>query len=114
MEAKTAALTLAALAQETRLAIYRHLIEAGPDGVRAGQIAERLSLPNATLSFHLAQLRQSDLVCARRDGRQIIYSANYAAMNALLNFLTENCCGGGDGSVCAPPKTAKLTTGSPS
>lgn len=111
---KTAAATLAALAQETRLSIYRHLVEAGPAGVRAGQIAERLSLPNATLSFHLAQLRQADLVSARREGRQIIYSANYASMNRLLGFLTENCCEGGDGSVCAPPTSARPTTGSPS
>ena len=111
METKTAALTLAALAQETRLTIYRHLVEAGPAGVRAGQIAEHLALPNATLSFHLAQLRQSGLIAARREGRQIIYSADYAAMNGLLDFLTENCCGGGG---CASPTTARPTTGSPS
>ena len=85
---------LGALAQDTRLAIYRQLVEAGPDGRRAGLIAAALELPNPTLSFHLAQLRQAGLVTARRDGRQIIYAADYTCMNGLIEFLTANCCQG--------------------
>ena len=85
---------LGALAQDTRLAIYRQLMEAGPDGRRAGLIAAALELPNPTLSFHLAQLRQAGLVTARRDGRRIIYAADYTCMNGLIEFLTANCCQG--------------------
>lgn len=95
MEIDDAIAALSALAQETRLAIYRHLVEAGPDGRRAGLIAAALELPNPTLSFHLAQLRQAGLVTARREGRQIIYAADYTCMNGLIEFLTANCCQGG-------------------
>jgi DNA-binding transcriptional ArsR family regulator len=85
---------LAALAQETRLDVFRLLVQAGPDGMPAGQIGERLSLPSATLSFHLNQLKQAGLVTFRREGRSLIYMAEYDAMNALLGYLTENCCQG--------------------
>lgn len=84
---------LAALAQETRLEIYRLLVQAGAEGLPVGQIAERLGLALPTLSFHLTQLRQAGLTSAERSGRSIIYRADYSVMNALLGYLTENCCG---------------------
>lgn len=107
---------LAALAQETRLDIYRLLVQAGPAGLPAGRIAERLDLALPTLSFHLAQLKHAGLVTARRESRSIIYAANYAAMNGLLAYLTENCCAG-DAAGCAaacPPAAVELTEGVPS
>jgi DNA-binding transcriptional ArsR family regulator len=85
---------LAALAQATRLDIFRLLIQAGNDGVPAGQIAARLGLPSATLSFHLNQLRHAGLIRYRREGRSLIYAAEYAAMNDLVAYLMENCCQG--------------------
>jgi DNA-binding transcriptional ArsR family regulator len=90
---------LAALAQATRLAVYRLLVEAGPQGLAAGAIGERLELPPATLSFHLAHLSRAGLVKSRQEGRFVIYSADFASMNALVGYLTENCCGG---RACAP------------
>ncbi len=93
---------LGALAQETRLDIFRLLVEKGPEGIAAGEIGERLNQPSPTLSFHLNQLRFAGLIDSRRESRSIIYSANYKAMNDLLGYLTENCCGGGV-EVCAPP-----------
>lgn len=97
----TAIAALAALAQETRLDVFRLLVRTGAPGLPAGAIAERLSLPSATLSFHLSQLKHAGLVTARREGRSLIYAAEYAAMNGLLAFLTENCCQG-DPAACAP------------
>jgi DNA-binding transcriptional ArsR family regulator len=94
MEKSDAIAGLAALAHETRLDIFRLLVRTGPDGLPAGQIGERLGLPSATLSFHLNQLRHAGLVTFRRDGRSLIYAAEYAAMNGLLAYLTENCCQG--------------------
>lgn len=91
---------LGALAQEHRLALFRLLVQAGPDGLAAGAIAEALGVPASSLSFHLAQLTGAGLIAPRRDGRSLIYTADYAAMNALVGFLMENCCGGG--AVCAP------------
>ena len=85
---------LGALAQETRLDIFRYLVEVGPDGVPAGKISERFDLPSPTLSFHLKTLQQAGLLERKRQSRSLIYSANFAAMNALLAYLTENCCGG--------------------
>ncbi len=96
MEKSDAIAALAALAQDSRLDIFRLLVQAGPDGLPAGQIGEQLGLPSATLSFHLNQLRQADLATFRRDGRSLIYSASYPTMNALLGYLTENCCRGDD------------------
>ncbi len=106
MEIKDAISSLSGLAQETRLGIYRYLVEAGPDGVRAGKIAEDLDLADATLSFHLSQLSHAGLLTPRREGRMIVYSVDYSTMNDLIVFLTENCCGGMDdclpaeGQVC--------------
>ncbi|MGE4482587.1 ArsR/SmtB family transcription factor [Acidocella sp.] len=85
---------LAALAQETRLDIFRLLVQAGPDGLPAGQIGEQLGLASATLSFHLSQLRHARLVTFRRESRSLIYSTEITNMNALLSYLTENCCMG--------------------
>lgn len=110
MEKTDAIAALAALAQETRLDIFRLLVQTGPDGMPAGQIGERLDLPSATLSFHLNQLRHAGLVSFRREGRSLIYAAEYTAMNALLGYLTENCCQG-DASACGigagNPRTMK-------
>jgi ArsR family transcriptional regulator len=99
MEKSGAIAALAALAQETRLDIFRLLVQTGPDGMPAGQVGERLGLPSATLSFHLNQLRHAGLVTFRREGRSLIYVAEYVAMNGLLGYLTENCCQG-DASGC--------------
>ena len=90
---------LAALAQATRLKAYRLLVEAGPDGLSAGRIGEDLELAPPTLSFHLAHLSRAGLVKSRQDGRFIYYSADFQNMNALVGYLTENCCGGRS---CAP------------
>jgi len=104
MEKSDAIAALAALAQDSRLDIFRLLVQAGPAGLAAGQIGERLGLPSPTLSFHLSQLRQADLVTFRRDGRSMIYAATYPTMNALMAYLTENCCQGdvpiGDTAIC--------------
>lgn len=97
----TAVAALAALAQDSRLDVFRLLVQAGADGIPPGQISERLGLPGATLSFHLNQLRHAGLVTFRREGRSLIYVAEYDAMNALLAYLTENCCQG-DPSACGP------------
>jgi len=97
---------LAALAQETRLAVFRLLIEAGPSGVSAGQIATTLELPAATLSFHIAHLKRAGLLQARQEGRFIYYSASFARMDDLISFLTDKCCGG----VSCLPKTAAAAT----
>lgn len=99
METKQAVQSLSALAQESRLAIFRLLVQAGRAGLPAGAIGEKLGLPPATLSFHLAGLTRAGLAQSRQEGRFVIYSANYEGMNALLGFLTENCCGG---AACAP------------
>ena len=94
MELKEAVGALAALAQETRLAIFRVLVEAGPDGVPAGQVSEVLDVPPATLSFHLKELAHAGLARARPDGRFVFYSADFERMAALMTFLTRNCCQG--------------------
>ena len=85
---------LAALAQETRLAIFRLLVQAGPEGVPAGTIGETLVVPPPTLSFHLKELSHAGLVISRQEGRFIYYSADYGQMAALMTFLTQNCCQG--------------------
>lgn len=105
MEKSDAIVALAALAQESRLDIYRLLVQAGPEGLPAGQIGERLGLPSATLAFHLKELKNAKLATCRRNGRSLIYAAEYPVMNALLSFLTENCCGrstAGYAPICAP------------
>lgn len=103
---------LAALAQEHRLAAFRLLVQAGPEGLPAGVLAERLDVPPSSLSFHLAQLANAGLVVSRRQSRSIIYSADYAAMTGLMGFLTENCCGGADCSpaaLCSPDPSPERT-----
>lgn len=94
MDLKNVVTAMSALAQDSRLAVYRELVQAGPEGVSAGELAERLGVPANTLSFHLKTLSHADLVHMRHQSRFIYYSANYEQMNALVEFLTENCCGG--------------------
>lgn len=98
----TAILALSALAQEHRLALFRLLVQTGPEGMAAGAIAAALAIPSSSLSFHLAHLTSAGLIDQHREGRSLIYSANFEAMNGLVAFLTENCCGGED---CASPAT---------
>jgi ArsR family transcriptional regulator len=99
VEPSNAVEALSALAQESRLSIYRLLVEAGPDGLSAGRIGEALELPPATLSFHLSHLTRAGLAQSRQEGRFVFYSADFRNMNALVGYLTENCCGGRS---CAP------------
>jgi len=106
METEDVIIALSALAQETRLAIYRLLVEAGPTGLAVGRIGEALALPSATLSFHLKELKHAGLVTAKRDGRSLVYSASFTAMNELIVFLTRNCCGGDMGACDLPGMTA--------
>lgn len=100
MEKRLAVVALSALAHAGRLAIFRLLVTAGPRGLVVGDIARKLAMPGATLSFHLSQLKHAGLVVARRDGRRLIQTADFARMNALIAYLTENCCGGAQ--TCAP------------
>lgn len=93
MEKQAVLAALAALAQETRLDIYRLLVQAGPNGLPAGHIGDQLGLPSATLAFHLKELKHAGLVMFTRNGRSLIYAAVYPTMNGLLAYLTENCCG---------------------
>ena len=107
METSDAVTALAALAQDNRLDIFRLLVQAGPDGMAAGQVAEKLGLAPNTLTFHFDRLRMAGLVTVRRDGRSMIYAARFEAMNGLVSFLTENCCQGslagcGPAVVCKP------------
>jgi ArsR family transcriptional regulator, arsenate/arsenite/antimonite-responsive transcriptional repressor len=109
MEMKDAIRSLAALAHNSRLEIFRLLVQKGPEGMAASAIAEKIGLPNATLSFHIKGLTHAGLVSARQDGRFIYYAADYSSINALIGYLTENCCGG---QSCAPRSTeTKMTKG---
>ena len=107
MRSESAVASLGALAQEHRLALFRLLVQAGEGGLAAGAIAEKLGVPNSSLSFHLTQLREAGLVLQERQHRSIIYRANYPAMNALVAYLMENCCAGaadcGAGAECGAP-----------
>ena len=107
MESKTVIAALEALAQEHRLAIFRRLVVAGVDGLTPGELSDVLDIPAPTLSFHLAQLRHAGLVSVERNGRSLSYSAAYGAMNDLIAFLTENCCGG---AACLPAAGCKPGT----
>jgi len=107
METSNALNALAALAQETRLAVYRLLVEHAPDGLPAGQIAERLDVPPASLSFHLKELWRAGLIIPRQDGRFVWYRADLDAMNGLVGYLTENCC---RSSVVCDPKCGPART----
>lgn len=105
MNSKETVDALGALAQEHRLAAFRILVQAGDAGMAAGAIAERLGLPSSSLSFHLAHLTRAGLITQRRQSRSLIYTADYGAMNALIGFLTENCCNGAAceaDAACAP------------
>lgn len=100
---------LSALANEHRLAIFRLLVQAGPAGLAAGAIADKLDLPASSLSFHLAHLTRASLIEQRRESRSLIYSADFAAMNGLVGFLTENCCGGASCAPAALPKKRRAS-----
>ncbi|MET4388197.1 ArsR family transcriptional regulator [Bradyrhizobium sp. F1.4.3] len=104
METTDTVTALAALAQDNRLDVFRLLVQAGPDGMAAGAIAEALDLAPNTLTFHFDRLRMAGLATVRREGRSMIYAARFETMNALVDFLTENCCGG---TPCAPAETCK-------
>lgn len=101
MEAKQAIAALGALAHDTRLAAFRLLVQRGPDGLSAGTIAQTLELSPSSLTFHLQQLTHAGLITQRRMSRQLIYATDFAVMNALMGYLSENCCGGA-AAVCAP------------
>jgi ArsR family transcriptional regulator len=101
MQSPDAVQALGALAHESRLAIYRLLVERGPDGMAAGAIAEHLGIAPSSLTFHLQHLQRAGLIDQKRVSRQLIYAADFARMNALVGFLTENCCGRGQ-SACLP------------
>lgn len=110
MEANHVIRALSALAQEHRLAAFRLLVQAGEAGVAAGVLAERLEVPPSSMSFHLAQLVNAGLASQRRESRSIIYSADYGAMNSLMGYLTENCCGGvscAEQAICIPGQERK-------
>ena len=96
MRMESAIEALGALAQEHRLALFRLLVQAGDKGIAAGAIAEKLGVPNSSLSFHLAKLKHAGLILQERQHRSLIYRANYPAMNALVAYLMENCCAGAD------------------
>lgn len=102
MESKSAVIALSALAQESRLAVFRLLVQAGPFGMAAGKISEACAIPASSLSFHLKELTYAGLISSRQESRYVIYSANFDAMNALLTFLTENCCQGSNCDMAEP------------
>lgn len=106
MKAAAAIDTLGALAQENRLALFRLLVRAGDKGMAAGAIADALGVPNSSLSFHLAQLRKAGLILQERQHRSLIYRADYKAMNALVDYLMENCCAGAQ---CGPKAACETT-----
>lgn len=108
MNTKEAISALGALAQESRLAVFRLLVCAGPSGMAASRIAEQLGIPPSSLSFHLKELTYAGLVHPRQEGRFVIYAANFDAMNALVGFLTENCCGG---NPCSPVRSCETNAG---
>ncbi|MDD1650580.1 MAG: metalloregulator ArsR/SmtB family transcription factor [Methylococcaceae bacterium] len=99
MESNDIVIALSALAQTSRLAVFRLLVQAGPTGLPAGKIADSLAIPSSSLSFHLKELSHAGLVSSRQEGRFVIYAANFGTMNTVIAYLTENCCGG---ESCAP------------
>lgn len=107
METDNALEALAALAHGIRLAVFRLLVQAGPDGLPAGRIAELMEMPASSLSFHLKELHRAGLLASRQEGRSIIYLAQFETMHALLGYLTENCCGG---TPCAPVSSCSPAT----
>jgi len=107
MDNKIAVIALAALAHESRLAVFRLLVQAGPEGISATRIAEELGIPPSSMSFHLKELTQSGLVTQTKAGRSLIYAANFPTMDGLIFFLTENCCGG---NVCSSVRVSSCST----
>lgn len=107
MKIRDVVVALEAIAQESRLGIYRLLVQAGAEGLPAGRIAERMKLPGPTSSFHLSHLKRCGLVACERHGTSLVYSANFDAMNEIVGYLTENCCGRGVQCVpvCEPAET---------
>src|SRR5260370_3326412 len=112
MEKSDAVAALAALAQDNRLDVFRLLVQAGPEGMPAGAVAAALDLAPNPLTFHFDRLRQAGLVTVRREGRSMIYATRFETMNALLGFLTQNCCGGSP-EKCAPGATCKPARAKP-
>lgn len=109
LETDNALEALGALAHAVRLAIFRLLVQAGPEGLPAGRIAEIMEMPPSSLSFHLKELHRADLLASRQEGRSIVYMARFDTMDGLLGYLTENCCGGapcGPLTSCPPPARA--------
>ncbi|RJF95489.1 ArsR/SmtB family transcription factor [Noviherbaspirillum saxi] len=106
MDNKAVVTALAALAQDSRLAVFRLLVQVGPEGLAATRIAEQLEIPPSSLSFHLKELTHAELVTQTKAGRSLIYSANFPTMNGLIGFLTENCCGG---NVCSPVRVSNCS-----
>lgn len=103
MDTKNVLSALAALAQESRLTVFRLLVQAGPEGLAATRISEQVGVPPSSLSFHLKEMVHADLVTSRQEGRFVIYTANFKTMNGVIQFLTENCCGGNPcNPVCTP------------
>ena len=111
MKTSDAVTALAALAQDTRLDVFRLLVQQGTSGLAAGEIAEQLGVSPATLSFHLKELAHAKLVTARQDGRFVFYAANFREMNGLLAFLTENCCAADAGACALNPCAPSTNTG---
>lgn len=107
METDNALEALSALAHAIRLAVFRLLVQAGPEGLPAGRIAELMEMPASSLSFHLKELHRAGLLASRQEGRSIIYMARFETMNALLAYLTENCCGG---APCSPVSSCSVAT----
>lgn len=107
METKSAIAALSSLAQDSRLAVFRVLVQSGPEGLPAGGIGEVTGIPPSSLSFHLKELAHAGMVSSRQEGRFVIYAANFSTMNELIAFLTENCCGG---KSCAPARTPAKST----
>jgi DNA-binding transcriptional ArsR family regulator len=111
METKDAIVALSALAQESRLAVFRLLVTVGPAGMAATKIAEQLGIVSSSLSFHLKELSHAGLIVPRQEGRFVIYAANFATMNSLIAFLSENCCGG---NPCSPLLSRACASGTTS
>ena len=109
METPNAVAALAALAQDSRLAIFRLLVQAGPAGMAAGKIGETAGIPPSSLSFHLKELTHAGMVTSRQEGRFVIYEPNLSTINALVAFLTENCCGGESCELSCSPVQGEAT-----
>lgn len=110
MESKTVIAALEAIAQEHRLAVFRALVQAGHGGLTPTYLSEKLDLPAPTLSFHLAQLKHAGLIAVTRDGRSLIYAANYDAMQGVIDFLTDNCCAGASCAATKPKEKTRETS----